>query len=94
MTPGPVFSTDELRGFEATSADFPYVTGVVEVSLDDLVDWDLEGFLDVASELLVGNTRLMDVSYEAVGVSAHGQLRISVTGNVIAVLDDVDTQQD
>lgn len=46
-----------------------YVEGNVIVPLSDIIDNDLEGFLDLLGEKLVANECLMDISYKAVGVT-------------------------
>ena len=43
--------------------DVNYVEGIVEVSLSEVINRDLEQFLDHISELLVGRPTLMDTHY-------------------------------
>lgn len=83
----PTFSLAELRAQEEGGGSFPYVTGVVTMDLDDIVNFDLEWFLDEISEKLVGSIMLLDVSYRAIGVLEDGSLQVEVTGDVSDVLD-------
>jgi len=57
------------------------VTGVVMVSLDELISNDLEGFLDILSNRLIGNSLLQDVQYKVLS-NHEDQLLIAVTGIV------------
>lgn len=57
------------------------VTGVITAELYEVLEHDLEGFLDLASERLVGSSLLMDVSLGVVDVGGEG-LGIEVTGCV------------
>jgi predicted RNA-binding Zn-ribbon protein involved in translation (DUF1610 family) len=67
-----------------------WVTGVVEIDLEDVIKYDLEGFLDLLSERLVGNDLLSDITYSALGVDAEGMLRVEVTGDALMVFDEKD----
>ena len=59
-----------------------WVTGIVSVGLNDAVDNDLEGFLDLLSEALVGDSLLMDVTYKVVGLGAgEDELLVEVRGD-------------
>ena len=64
-----------------------YVSGNVLIDLSDVIDRDLEGFLDLISTKLIANDLLMDTSYKAVGVTAEGALVIEVTGDPSEVLN-------
>lgn len=45
------------------------VSGRVKVSLDEIIDNDLEGLLDILSERLTGNLCLMDIKFKAVSMN-------------------------
>lgn len=62
-----------------------YVSGVVAVSLEEVVESNQEGFNDVLSERLVGDDVLMDIGYEVVGHRGN-TLHIKVTGDAIESL--------
>jgi hypothetical protein len=65
---------------KAKSAD-NYVNEVVAVSLSDLIDNDLEGFLDIVSELLLGEQGVLsDISYDVVGSGMSDDIHIRVEG--------------
>ncbi len=64
-----------------------YVEGYVQVHISTLIDNDLEGFLDIISEELIGSDLLMDINYEVVGVEEGNELIIKVRGDVSAVLE-------
>ena len=59
-----------------------WVDGIVSVGLDDVVDNDQEGFLDILSCALVGDDLLMDIEYEVVGVGGgNNELLLKVSGD-------------
>lgn len=64
------------------------ISGVVGISLDDIIENDMEGFDDILTERLVGlNCCLSEISYDVVGVEPDENfLHIRVSGYV----DDVD----
>lgn len=69
-----------LAEIKEKSAD-NYVQEVVPVSLHDLIDNDLEGFLDIVSELLLGEQGVLsDISYEVVGSGMSDDIHIRVEG--------------
>ncbi len=70
-----------------------FISGNVVLDLADVIDRDLEGFLDLISEKLVDSSLLMDVGYEFVGKSGDGRLVIKVTGDPSDVLDDEDEEE-
>jgi hypothetical protein len=67
-----------------------FVTGVVAVDLNDIIDNDLDGFMDHLSELLTGTEILMNIDYDVVGYEEHNVLHIKVSGDVSAVLEGED----
>lgn len=53
---------------------------VVEVDLSEIIDTDLEGFLDILSERATGSPLLMDISYKVIGCE-NDTLKIEVDGD-------------
>lgn len=64
-----------------------YVEGYVMVHISDLIDNNLEGFLDIISEKLVGSDLLMDINYEIVGYRESNTLILKVSGDVSNIID-------
>ena len=61
------------------------IEGVVLVELADVIEWDLDGFLDAISEKL-SDVLVGSIDYEVVGVSPPGTLFVKVTaGEVLDV---------
>lgn len=52
----------------------------VLVDLDDIISCNLEQFLDMISNLCVGNELLMDIDYKVIG-ARDGMIELSVTGD-------------
>jgi hypothetical protein len=63
-----------------------YVEGVVAIDLGDLIDLELEGFLDKLSQLLTGGELLMDIQYEVVG-HEKDSLWMKISGNAKEVVE-------
>jgi hypothetical protein len=57
---------------------------IVEVDLSEIIDTDLEGFLDILSERATGSPLLMDISYRIVSVE-NDTLKIEVDGDTSAI---------
>lgn len=53
----------------------------VRVDLCEVIDNDLEGFLDILSERATGGPLLMDISYRVVAVEQDSTLVIEVDGD-------------
>ena len=67
------------------------VTGAVFVSLDAIIDGNLETFLDILSEKLTGSTLLSGTDYEFMPHSSSADsLCFKVTGDVSLVLEEGD----
>ena len=62
-------------------------SGVVAVDLNDIIDGDLESFLDLLSTLLTGSPMLSDIEYKVVGADA-GDVLIEVDGDPTLILAD------
>ena len=67
--------------------DNNYIRGIVKVALSDMIENDLEGFLDLISEKLTGSPLLMDIGYEPVSVFEE-ELYLLVSGDVSGILDE------
>ena len=63
-----------------------YIEGVVAVDLSDVIDNDLEGFLDLISYKMTGTELLMDINYNVVG-HEEDMLFIKVRGDVSNIVD-------
>ena len=57
------------------------------VHLSDIIDNDLEGFLDLLSEKLIGSPLLMDINYDVVDSTAEVCIIIKVRGDVPEILE-------
>ena len=44
-----------------------YIEGVIAIEDSDMINNDFETFLDIISEKLCNNSRLMDIQYEMIG---------------------------
>lgn len=67
--------------------DNNYIRGIVKVELSDMIENDLDGFLDLISEKLTGSPLLMDIGYEPVSVFEE-ELYLLVSGDVSGILDE------
>lgn len=57
------------------------VEGIVAVGLNNVLETDFEGFLDIVSSLLIGNVLLQDISYKVVGCdSDDNTLHLKISG--------------
>lgn len=63
-----------------------YVSGEVLVDVNDIVDYDLEGFLDILSERLIGSDLLSDINYQVAGHIPPQTLKVTVTGDISIAL--------
>lgn len=77
------FTADNGREF--TVSDEGMISGNIEVDVNELIRYDLEGALDLFAEKLVGNTLLSDISYSVVG-AADGQIVMKIDGDVQHIL--------
>lgn len=89
----PILTSDALLALETTSSTFPYVTGVVNVDIDDMLLGDHETFLDDISIKLVGSPLLTDITYRAADVADDRTVRIEVTGDASIILDELNEQE-
>lgn len=51
------------------------------VDLEDVIWQDKEQFLDMVSNLCIGNELLTDISYKVIGCSEDGCIKLSVLGD-------------
>ena len=63
-----------------------YIEDNICIDLHTIIDNDLEGFLDIISEKLVGSPLLMDVSYSVVGTTEDGDIILKVSGDVSDII--------
>lgn len=59
-----------------------YITGVVRVAFSEVVENNIEGFLDILSERLLETDLLSELSYHVVGVEHGATLLVEVYGHV------------
>ncbi len=65
------------------------MSGVVSVELTDIIDNDLEGFLDILEERLIGTAGMLtDINYDVVGNGLSDSIHIRVTGVVEFIEED------
>jgi hypothetical protein len=81
------------NGRQYTPSRQGYVTGTVAVGLGDVIDGDLEAFLDLLSEALTGSGLLMDIGYRLVGIDGDHTLRLEVTGDPQQIQADDDPDE-
>ena len=62
---------------------------VVQVDLREIIENDLEGFLDILSERATGSSLLMDISYRILSVE-NNSLMIEVDGDPSEIEDFVE----
>ena len=70
---------NELKKY--TKDENGYALGIVTVNLSDIINTDLEGFLNILSEKLTGSVLLMDTSYKVISNDGDS-LSIEVSGDV------------
>ena len=60
-----------------------YWSGNSTVSLQDVIDNDLEGFLDIVEDRLIGDEGILsDTEYDVIGNGMNDELHIRVSGFV------------
>ena len=75
--------------------DNNYIKGTVEVHISDLIDHDLEDFLDIISTRLVGDELLSDINYDVVGIHPDDKniMYMLVSGDVSLILEDLEDEE-
>lgn len=83
---GPI-SQEDIQEF---SDENHYIEGIVKVHISDMIDNNLESFLDMISIGLVDSDLLMDVNYSVIGLCEDepDTLYLLVRGDTSMVLDD------
>lgn len=64
------------------------VSAVIEVGLSDMINRDLEGFLDFLEESLVEEGLVMEIDYELVGCTNDNIVLLLVSGHIDIEPDD------
>lgn len=75
-------STDEIRKHMDQDG---YVSGIVEIELNDILDKNLDEFFDLLAIRLTDNELLMNISYDIVG-HLENTLYIKVTGDASEII--------
>lgn len=88
---GPI-AQEDIRKFSDKSH---YIEGVVKVHISDMIDNNLEGFLDLISTALVDSDLLMDVNYSVIGLCEDepDTLYLLVRGDASMVLDNAENEE-
>jgi|SRR5581483_11248625 len=76
-------SLDAMRQAEANDS---YVSGIVALHLGEVIDHNLESFLDDIAVKLMGSELLMDINYRVVGFRPDGTLLLCVTGDASEII--------
>ena len=66
-----------------------WIKGNIAIEMSDMIDNDLEGFLDLLGEMLIGNCCMMQPNYTPIGVDENGLIILSVEGDVNFLLNDI-----
>jgi hypothetical protein len=66
-----------------------WIEGYIVIEMSDMIDNDLEGFLDLLGEMLIGNCCMMQPNYTPVGVDENNRIILKVEGDVNFLLDDI-----
>lgn len=87
MTDATFVYDEGTKFFTLPSGDkVPVVDGRIEtqivIDLDAAVDHDLEGFLDLISEMVTDTCLLSDFTYRPVSVTPEGSIVLHVEGDV------------
>ena len=69
------------------------ITTVVRVGLNEVIDRDLEEFLDLLSSRAAGNELLMGTAYEVTGLDG-GTLLLTVTGDITMAYEEYQSTAD
>ena len=72
------YTEEEIR----TKANNNRIEGVIKIEMAQIIHSDMEEFLDILSEKLVGSCLLSDISYKIVGHESDYVLLLSVSGDI------------
>ena len=88
---GPI-SQEDIQKF---SDENHYIEGIVKVHISDMIDNNLEGFLDLISIGLVDSDLLMNVNYSVLGLCEDepNTLYLLVSGDASMVLNSADDEE-
>lgn len=65
-----------------------YITENIIVHLSDIIDMDLESFLDHLSITVTDSPLLMDINYDAIGILNKNNIIIQVHGDVSNIIEN------
>lgn len=65
-----------------------YVTGYVQLHIEDIIHNDYESLLDLLSERLTNSILLMDINYDVVAIKDVNEIIFKVSGDVSAILNE------
>lgn len=75
--------------------EYNFVEGVIEVQPQEMIDNNIEDFLDLISErLLVDSYMFMDIGYRVVGCVENDCVLMLVSGDVSEVLENKDEDEE
>lgn len=87
----PRYQTEPMTEEEmrANQDDAGYISGVVAVSLSDLIEGDRDNFLDYISEKLTGSPLLMNIDFKVVGGVPENEdlVLIEVVGDASGIIE-------
>jgi len=76
-----------IAEIKAKSAD-NFVEEVIQISLGEIIESSLEGFLDILEDRVIGDAgALSDLEYDIVGNGMYNDLHLRVTGFVTLTED-------
>lgn len=80
------FSEEEIKTLRDEAG---YISGIVAVSLSNLIEGDRDNFLDYISEKLTGSPLLMDIDFKVVGGVPENEdlVLIEVVGDTSAIVE-------
>lgn len=76
---------DEIK---ANMNENNYITENIMIHLSDIIDMDLESFLDYLSITVTNSPLLMDISYDAIGILDKNNIIIQVHGDVSTIIEN------
>lgn len=78
------YSLTQVKAIQNTAGS---MSGIVSVNLSDIIDNDIEGFLDILEAKLIGDTdgMLTDITFEVVGNGMKNSLHVRVNGTVVFI---------
>ena len=84
-----------LEEIQEHTKDRMWIKGVIKISLNEVINNDLEGFLDIISERLIDSVCLRDIYSQLVGCNpATGEIYLNVEGDPTDALEWEDEGQE